>query len=343
MRKVPVEEAIGLTLGHDITQIIPGQSKIRAFKRGHVITADDLTRLLDLGKEHIYVWEPNDSMVHEDEAACRIAKAAAGSGVEWLPPSQGKVNLRSQLDGLLKIQVERLNWLNNLADLVFATLHNNRVVSEGQVVAGTRVVPVAIESELLIQAEKLAAEPLPLLRVLPFLPLWVAVVTTGSEVNKGRIKDGFARVTRQKIAPFGGRWLGQVIVPDDSQLIANEINNFITEGAQLILVTGGMSVDADDQTPRAIRLSGASEVFYGAPVLPGSQFMLAYQGHVPICGVPGGALFSRKTTLDLVLPRIFAGDIINRSEIVALGHGGLCEECDECYYPQCPFGKSGWE
>lgn len=343
MRKVPIEEAIGLTLGHDITQIIPGQSKIRAFKRGHVITADDLARLLDLGKEHIYVWEPDDTMIHEDEAAWRIASAAAGNGVELSPPSQGKVNLCSKRDGLLKIQVEHLNLLNNLPDLVFATLHNNRVVAEGQVVAGTRVVPIAIENDLLEQAEKLAASPLPLLQVKPFLPLWVAVVTTGSEVNKGLIKDGFAKVTRQKIAPFGGRWLGQVIVPDNTELIANEINNFIAEGAQLILVTGGMSVDADDQTPRAIRSSGAQEVFYGAPVLPGSQFMLAYQGHVAICGVPGGALFSRKTTLDLILPRLFAADTINRSEIVALGHGGLCEECDYCYYPQCSFGKSCWE
>lgn len=343
MLRVRVEEAIGMVLAHDITQIIPGRSKIRAFKRGHQISAGDVSRLLDLGKENIYVWEPNETMVHEDEAALRIARAAAGPGVELSPPSQGRVNLRAKLDGLLKIQVEHLNQLNNLPDLVFATLHNNRVVAEGQVVAGTRVVPVAVESELLIQAEQIAAQPVPLLRVKPFQPLWVAVVTTGSEVNNGRIKDGFAKVTRQKIAPFGGRWMGQVIVPDDSGLIANEINNFISEGAQLILVTGGMSVDADDKTPRAIRQSGAQEVFYGAPVLPGSQFMLAYQGHVAICGVPGGALFSRKTTLDLILPRLFAGDVISRSEIVALGHGGLCEECDYCYYPQCPFGKSCWE
>lgn len=134
--------------------------------------------------------------------------------------------------------------------------------------------------------------------------------------------------------------MSQVIVPDDPDLITREIQNFVAQGAQLVIVTGGMSVDADDVTPQGIRNTGAEVIFYGAPILPGSQFMLAYKGHVPICGVPGGALFSRKTTLDLLLPRIFAGDIINRRDIVVMGHGGLCENCRICHFPQCPFGKA---
>ncbi len=342
MRKVAVEDAVGLELIHDITRIVPGQAKGRAFARGHVITPEDIPQLKDIGKEHIYVMEPDDNMVHEEEAALRMANRAAGPGIRVTAPNQGRVNLLADCDGLLKVQVEQLNWLNNLDKIIFATLHNNRAVVKGQMVGGTRVVPLAIEASLLEEAEKMCGSPRALLSVKSFQPLWVAVVTTGSEVNSGRIRDAFGKVIRQKIAPFNGRWMNQVIVPDDPELICREVQSFVAEGAGLILVTGGMSVDADDATPTAIQQSGAEVVFYGAPVLPGSQFMLAYQGSVPICGVPGGALFSRKTTLDLLLPRIFAADPISRSDIVALGHGGLCQECKVCHFPLCSFGKANW-
>lgn len=341
MRKVVVDEAIGLALGHDITRIVPGREKHRAFKRGHIITAEDVERLKDLGKRQIYVWDDTESLVHEDEAAVRLAEHAQGPGLTWTGPSQGRVNFCAEIGGLFKVDVERLHALNNLENLVFATIHNNRIVVPGQTVAGCRVVPLAIEPERLAEAEQICSRPAPLVSVKAFSPLWVGVIITGSEVNSGRIQDGFSRIIKQKIAPFGGRWMGQVILPDEAELIATEISNFVSEGAQLILVTGGMSVDADDASPAAIRRSGARVVFHGAPVLPGSQFMLAYQGSVAICGVPGGALFSRKTTLDLLLPRLFARENIDRSDIVSLGHGGLCEECITCHYPMCPFGKAG--
>ncbi len=340
MRRVPVENAVGLTLGHDITRIVPQSEKYCAFSRGHVITADDIPLFLELGKKHIMVWEPDDNLIHEDEGALRLATAAAGNGVYFTRPSQGRVNLKAEYDGVIKVQTEQLSWVNNIDNIIFATLHNNRSVSKDQTIAGTRVVPVAIDRDVLQEAERLCQEPCSLITVKPYQPLWVAVITTGSEVNNGLIRDGFGRVIRRKIIPFGGRWMSQVTVPDDADLIAMEIQNFISEGAQLILVTGGMSVDPDDATPSGIRHSGAEVIFYGAPVLPGSQFMMAYQGTVPICGVPGGALFSRRTTLDLLLPRLFCGEVINRADIVALGHGGLCEECKVCHYPLCPFGKS---
>ncbi|NLT20684.1 MAG: molybdopterin-binding protein [Syntrophomonadaceae bacterium] len=340
MKKVPVEEAVGLPLGHDITAIVPGKKKYRAFKRGHVVTTNDVEKLRNLGKEHIYIWETKEQLIHEDEGALRLARAAAGTGVVITEPSQGRVNLKAEYNGLLKVQVSQLQWINNIEDIIFSTLHNNREVSKGQLIAGTRVVPLAIEANLLQEAESLALNPLPLITVRPYKPLWVGVVTTGSEVNSGRIRDGFAHILRQKINAFGGRWMGQTIVPDDSELVALEIQNFIAEGADLILVTGGMSVDADDATPEAIRNSGAQVVFHGAPVLPGSQFMMAYMGHVAICGVPGGALFNQVTTLDLILPRVFAGERISRADIVALGHGGLCQGCKVCHFPVCPFGKS---
>lgn len=339
MRKVRVEQAVGLPLGHDITRITAGR-KYRAFKRGHIIAAQDIPLLLEIGKEHIYVWEDDAGMVHEDDAANRLAAAAAGTGVRITAPSQGRVNLEAIHPGLLKVENSRLKRLNSLDNIILAALHNNSVVQENQTVAGTRVVPVAVEAELLEEGLNLAGTPAPLVMVKPFLPLWVAVVTTGSEINSGRIKDGFSGVIRKKINPFGGRWMGQTIVPDEPEVIAQEIQNFVAEGAQLVLVTGGMSVDADDTTPRAIQATGAHTVFYGAPVLPGSQFMLAYQGRVPICGVPGGAMFSRITTLDLLLPRIFAGERISRNDIAALGNGGLCLECKPCHFPKCPFGKS---
>ncbi len=340
MRKVRVEDAVGLTLGYDITKIIPGREKGRAFRKGQIITEADIPKLKDMGKEHIYVWEPEEKLLHENEAALRLAKLAAGPGLTWTEPNQGRVNLIAEEAGLLKVKAELLQQINNLPEIILATLHNHRVVKEGQVVAGTRVVPVAVEQTIVEAAEKIGQGRGPILALMPFLPLKVALVTTGTEVYSGRIKDGSAPVIQNKIAPYGGQWLGQVIVPDDPNRISAEIMRFIEQGAQFVVVTGGMSVDADDTTPQAISDTGAEVVFYGAPILPGSQFMLAYQGPAAICGVPGGALYSRKTTLDLLLPRIFAGDRINRSDIVAMGHGGLCEGCEICHFPQCPFGKA---
>lgn len=340
MREVPVTEAEGMILCHDITKIIPGREKGRAFRKGHIIRSEDIPRLRDLGKEHIYVWEPEPDLIHEDEAALRLARHAAGPGLNWDEPNQGKVNLNAAYDGLLKVKGDRLTAVNNLENIVFATLHNNRVVSKDQVVAGTRITPLTIHRSILEEAENLCRQPDPLLTVKPFQPLWMGVVTTGSEVYEGRIRDGFCSVIRQKAAPLGGRLLSQVIVPDNSDYIAMEIRRLIGEGAELILVTGGMSVDPDDVTPLGLRSTGAEVVFYGAPVLPGSMFMLAYLGHVPVCGLPGCVMFNRTTIFDLLLPRIFAGDRISRAEVVALGHGGLCEECDVCRYPACSFGKA---
>lgn len=340
MRKVPVEKATGITLGYDITKIVPGKEKYRAFRRGQVIIEQDIPKLRDMGKEHLWVWEPDEQLIHEDEAALRLAQLVAGSGLSWNEPSQGRVNIWAEHNGLLKIQVDILNKINNLEEIILATLHNNREVTEGQAVAGTRVVPVAVEQEIIAAAEEITQGHPPLLMVKPFLPLRVAVVTTGTEVSSGRVKDGSGDLIRQKIAPFGGRFIGQVIVPDDPRQISQEIKNFIAAGAELVFVTGGMSVDADDATPQGIRDTGADIVFYGAPILPGSQFMLAYQEQVPICGVPGGALYTPRTTLDLLLPRLFAADSITRGEIVAMGHGGLCEGCDSCHFPQCSYGKT---
>lgn len=303
MRKVPVEEAVGLVLCHDITQIIPGQLKRRAFQKGHIIKKEDIPRLLDLGKKSIYVWEPDQNLVHEDEAALRLAQCAAGTGLDWGKPNQGKVSISAAHDGLLLVDSRKLKQLNSLDGIAFSTLHNNRRVKKDQIVAGTRVIPLAINRQILEEAEVLCREPL--ISVRPFEPLWVSVITTGSEIYEGRIKDGFFSVIKSKILSFGGRIFSHVTVPDDSDIIASEIRRMIDEDSQLILVTGGMSVDPDDVTPLGIRKSGAKEVFYGAPVLPGSMFMMAYLGNTPICGLPGCVMFNRYTIFDLLLPRFF--------------------------------------
>ncbi len=339
MRKVPVTEAAGMVLCHDITRIVPGREKGRAFRRGQVIMPGDIPTLLDLGKEHIYVWETENALIHEDEAALSLARHAAGPGLKWDQPNQGRVNIRAACDGLLKIDVGRLSRLNNLDDVIMATAHNNRVVRKEQIVAATRITPLAVHRDTLEEAEGICSREGPMLTVKPFQPLWLGVVTTGSEVYSGRIQDGFCSIIKQKTAPFGAKMLGQVIVPDDPYIISREIRQFVAEGAELVLATGGMSVDPDDVTPVGIRATGAEVVSYGAPALPGSMFMLAYLGHVPVCGLPGCVMFNSVTILDLIMPRIFAGERISRREIVELGHGGLCAECPECHFPTCPFGK----
>ncbi len=340
MRKVPVTESVGMVLCHDITKIIPGREKGRAFQKGQVITPGDIPRLRDLGKEHIYVWKDKAGLIHENEAALSLAKHAAGPGLSWSRPNQGRVNLKADYDGLLKVQANQLNSVNSIDDIAMATMHNNRIVVKGQLVAGTRVIPLAIQSHLLKQAEELCSKPGPLLTVKPFHALWVGVVITGTEVYSGRIQDGFCNVIKKKTIPLGARMLGQVIVPDDPSLIAQEIRQMISLGADLVMVTGGMSVDPDDVTPLGIRATGAEVVSYGAPVLPGAMFMLAYLGHVPVCGLPGCVMFNKTTIFDLILPRIFAGERLNREDIVSLGYGGFCEECDVCRYPSCSFGKT---
>jgi molybdopterin biosynthesis enzyme len=244
------------------------------------------------------------------------------------------------MPGLLKVDVTRLNQVNNQEGFVLATLHNNRVVKKDQVIAGTRIVPLSIGKNELQRVEEICAHSTPLLSIKPFIKQKAGIVTTGNEIFQRRVQDRFYPTLEQKLRPFGASILSQTFCPDDPKLIAEQILTMQDKGAELILVTGGMSVDCNDLTPKGIELSGASIIKYGPPILPASQFILAYLGDIPICGIPGGALFSRITTFDLLLPRLLAGDQIERSEIVAMGHGGLCMDCPECFFPDCAFGKS---
>ncbi|WP_300162432.1 molybdopterin-binding protein [Solidesulfovibrio sp.] len=340
MRSVPVEQAQGMVLCHDITRIVPGEGKGPAFRKGHVIAPEDIPALLRLGKEHIYVWDLAEGLVHEDDAAARIAQAVAGPGTTLTQPCEGRINLLADRRGLLKINVEALFRLNSIEEVTIATIHGDAVVSPGQMLAGTRVVPLVVAGQRLEAVEAVTAETGPVVTVMPFRPLRVGVVTTGGEVYHGRIEDKFGPVLRRKFDDLGCAVFRQVIVPDDRDMTVRAIRQLLAEGAEMIAVTGGMSVDPDDLSPSSIRAAGGEVVTYGSPTFPGAMFMLAYIGDVPVVGLPGCVMYHKASIFDLTVPRLVAGEKLTRSDIVSLGHGGLCAMCPECRYPLCGFGKN---
>ena len=339
MKTVPVENSVGMVLCHDITQITPGEFKGRAFKKGHIIQQEDIPKLLDLGKRQIFVWELSEGFVHENDAAMRIAAAAVGPGISLSEPKEGKVSLSAQAEGLLKINVAAFNAINEVDQAMLATQHSNQKVTEGKTVAGTRIIPLVIEEAKINHIESICRQHYPVIEVKPFKPCNAGIVTTGSEVFYRRIEDKFGPVLFSKFAEFGCSVLKQIFVPDSIELIAESIRTLLERGAEIIAVTGGMSVDPDDVTPAGIRAAGGRIVTYGAPTLPGAMFLLAYIGAVPVLGLPGCVMYHKTTIFDLVLPRILAGEALTRQDITSLGHGGLCADCQECRYPDCGFGK----
>lgn len=339
MKVVPVYEAEGMVLYHDITEIVPGKVKGRAFKKGHVVRKEDIPKLLKLGKEHLYVWEINEHVVHENEAAMRIAEAVAGPGLIFTEPAEGKVELQAEITGLLKINTRALEEINDISEVVVATIHENQRVTMGKKVAGCRVVPLVIDVDKIRRAEAIGELNFPVLEIKPFRSLKVGIVTTGSEVYHGRIKDQFGPVMQNKVTELGSRVLRQIFADDKVDMIAEAIETLIGEGAEMVITTGGMSVDPDDVTPAGIRAAGGRVITYGAPALPGSMFMLARIGDIPVLGVPGCVMYHKATIFDLIVPRIMAGEEITRKDITRLGYGGLCTGCDPCRYPDCSFGK----
>lgn len=338
MKKIPTEEAIGTILCHDITQIIPGKVKGRAFEKGHVITKEDIPVLLSLGKDNLYVWEKKQGYLHENEGAERLKNLAAGEGLTFSEVNEGKINFIADKNGVLKIDKDLLLKINSIDEIILATMHNNTPVKKGEKVAGTRVIPLIINEEKIIQAEHLAAEKT-IVSIKPYKNFKVAIVTTGNEVYYKRIEDAFGPVVREKLSAFDCEIIGSTIVSDNIEKITAAIEDFIGKGAQMVICTGGMSVDPDDSTPAAIKNTGADIVSYGAPVLPGAMFLVSYKGDVPILGLPGCVMYSKTTIFDLVLPRILTGEKIKKEDIIAYGHGGLCLECEICRYPHCSFGK----
>ena len=327
LKVIPVEEAIGLPLAHDITEIVPGKHKGPAFRGGHIVRKEDISKLLDVGKRNLYVMELDRDELHEEDAAQRLAKAAAGPNLKLVGPSEGRVNLVAEISGLLKIDSDLLYRLNSLGNLIMATLLSDRYVNEGDVVAGTRTIPVVVKEELIQRAETLCRDH-SIVRILPMPARRIHLIVTGSEVYTGRIQDGFEPVVRRKVAGFGSDLADKQVANDDPDQIAKLIQEAQRAGAEIILVSGGMSVDPDDKTPEGIRRSGATIESHGFPVLPGSMFLMAYLNDTPILGLSGCVLHDPFSAFDILLPRPLAGDKITRADIMAMGHGGLQKKHD---------------
>ncbi|MCK5505887.1 MAG: molybdopterin-binding protein [Thermodesulfovibrionia bacterium] len=339
-KTVPVTEAVGMVLSHDITEIRRGEFKGRAFKKGHVIRKEDICHLQRLGKENLFILEIKQDEMHENDAARAIAEALAGSGVK--PdgePKEGKINLAAERNGLLKVNQEALLTFNMLGDLMCASIHNNSVVKKGQTVAGTRAIPLVVKRSIVEDALKIAERAQGIVSVKPMRRPKTGIVITGNEVYYGRIADNFKPIITKKVREYNGEVVGVYFAPDDAQYIEDRIRELISGGADLIITTGGMSVDPDDVTRFAIRNSGAQDIIYGSPVLPGAMFLVAYREEIPILGIPACGMYCNTTIFDIILPRILADERIGRKELAELGHGGLCLKCNECRYPVCPFGK----
>jgi molybdopterin biosynthesis enzyme len=340
LKSIPVEESVGMVLPHDITEIVKDVKKGVAFKKGHIIQAKDIEHLKRLGKDNIYVISLTSSEIHENEAASMLAQCLAGRGVEYLNnPAEGKIALKASLDGLLRINKESLYHFNMLGEVMCSTLHDNTPVVKGETVAATRLIPLVAARELITGAETIALASTPVVEVLPLRKVKIGLVITGNEVFYGRIEDRFEEVLRAKAKALGSEILLVRRAPDIKDVIAREIVHCIDHGAELIVTSGGMSVDPDDVTREGILEAGATDVTYGTPVLPGAMFLSGMIGEVPVLGLPACGMYHKITVFDLVLPRILTGEKIGRKEFAELGHGGLCRNCKVCQYPICNFGK----
>lgn len=339
MKRIRTEEAVGHVLCHDMTQIVPGKYKDARFRKGHVVREEDIPVLLSMGKEHLYIWEMTPGMVHENDAAERLCALCRNAHMDRSAVKEGKIELTAAIDGLFRVDSARLNAVNALEDIMIATRHGNTAVRKGDKLAGTRVIPLVIEEETLRRAGE-AAGSAPLLELLPWKLKTAAVIATGSEVAKGLISDSFTPVVERKLAAFGIETVERRTPGDEVEAVAAAIRQVRETGVDLILCTGGMSVDPDDNTPGAVKRSGANIVSYGAPVLPGAMFLLGYFADgTPVMGLPGCVMYAKSTIFDLVLPRVAAGVPVTRAEIASMGEGGLCLGCDVCTYPNCGFGK----
>ena len=339
MKLIKTVDAVGQVLCHDITQIIKGVTKDAVFRKGHVIREEDIPVLLSVGKDNLYVWERDENMLHEDEAAEILRDMCINQNMSPTAPKEGKINLIADCDGLFIADTERLFKINSFGRMMIATLPSGIPVKKGEKIAGTRVIPLVIEKEVMEQAKALAGDE-PLLRLLPIKQKKFGLVTTGNEVFHGRIKDTFSPVIIEKMAEYGCELMGHEISDDDHERITACIHKLLDAGAEMVLCTGGMSVDPDDKTPLAIKNTGANIISYGAPVLPGAMFLLSYmEDGRPVCGLPGCVMYARRSIFDIVLPFLLSDEPVTEQMLAGLGNGGLCRNCPECHFPNCGFGK----
>ena len=337
MKKVNVQDAVGMTLCHDLTEMRDG-FKGAAFKRGHVITEADIPHMLDIGKRTVFVWEENAGEIHEEDAARRMAAMAPVQGAHYTEPAEGKVLLLSDSEGMFRVDTRLLREINSIGDITISTLPDHYPVKPGMRLASMRIVPLVTKEEQIIRAENLCKET-KLLDVLPYRPLKTGVIITGSEIYHGRIKDKFEAVARKKLAAYPGEVLGAKICDDDLDMLVSAAREFLAQGADFLIFSGGMSVDPDDLTPAAIRSLGCDVVSHGVPSQPGNMTLMAYLGDVAVMGVPGAAISLPTTIFDVLLPQVFSGVKFTREDLIRLGDGGLCQLCPACHFPNCTFGR----
>lgn len=339
MKLMKIEDAVGQVLCHDITQIIRGVTKDAVFRKGHIITKEDIPVLLSVGKNYIYIWEKDDTKYHENEAAEILRDICMGSGMHPSEVKEGKIELIADMDGLLMIDREGLDAVNRLGEMMIAARIGGLPVKKGDKLAGTRIIPLVIEKEKMERAKQAAGEA-PLLNVLPFKTLKAGLVTTGNEVASGLIEDSFSPVIVEKLEEYGCQVTEHRILSDQHEQITAAIREMLEKGVDMVLCTGGMSVDPDDKTPLAIKNAAKRVISYGAPVLPGAMFMLAYTADGrPVMGLPGCVMYAKRTVFDLVLPRILAGVPVTADQLAQMGQGGLCLGCKECHFPNCTFAS----
>ena len=337
MKKVKVQDAIGMTLCHDITAMVDG-FKGAAFKRGHVVTQEDIPKLLDIGKQHVFIWEENAGEIHEEDAARRLSQMTTVNGAHYGSISEGKVQLFADQDGMFRVDKALLAAVNRIGDITITTLPDHYPVKAGDRLASMRIVPLVTEERQIAEAEALCADK-QLYDLRPFKPLKVGIIITGSEIYHGRIKDKFERVARAKLAHYPAEILGVHVCDDELDMIVGAGRTLLAEGAELLIFSGGMSVDPDDLTPSAIREMGAEIISYGVPSQPGNMTLVAYLDQAALLGVPGAAISRPTTMFDVLLPQIFCGDPLTKDDLIRLGEGGLCQMCDNCHFPNCTFGR----
>ena len=338
MKKISIFEAVGETLCHDMTAILESGFKGVRFRRGHVITKEDIPHMLDIGKTQIFVWDPDKDEVHEDDAARSLVEVMCGDNLAYTGPSEGKFQITSEIDGLFKVNSDALRLINSVEDYTIATRRGYSPVSKGEKLCGARIVPLVTKRENVEEAVRLAKENYPVFSVMPYTLKKVGAIITGSEIFNGRIKDAFEPILRDKLSNFGTDLSRVTICDDKLDMIKEVIASYIDDGIELVLLTGGMSVDPDDLTPTAIRETGAQLITQGVPMQPGNMLTIAYLGGTALVGVPGASMHSPVTSLDVFLPRIMAGDRVSKDDIAVLGEGGFCMACKNCTYPLCSFG-----
>lgn len=337
MRKVKTEEAVGLELCHDVTAMRDG-FKGAAFKRGHVIAQEDVQELLKLGKKHVFIWEDEAGEIHEEDAALRLSGLANVNGAHYTKPSEGKVVLIADERGMFRIDTELLREINSIRDITISTLPDHYPVEKGARLASMRIVPLVTNEMNIIQAERLCAGK-ELMNLIPYKAMKAGIIITGSEIYHGLVKDKFESVARKKLEKYPCEILGVTICDDDSEMLRDAISSYVNLKAEIIIMSGGMSVDPDDLTPSSIISTGAKVISHGVPSQPGNMTMLAYLNNTALIGVPGAAIIMPTTIFDVLLPQIFTGQKFTRDDLIRLGDGGLCQLCSECHFPNCTFGR----